>query len=179
MEFFPENSLWALMLLRRQVPWDDKRPRPPMADYKQRFTRWWCKRKDKKIGHFWGERFKSVLLGGPGALAAQSDEPPKDGSARGHAHGGGFDVYDAELDRWVEPTRFWLNYAERRGGLTWGRGAAYPPYGEVKEFDTFLVELDQGPCLMEFFHTRWRRANDVRRWNDRFNDYGGCPHVFD
>jgi len=32
---------------------------------------------------------------------------------------------------------------------------------------------------MEFIHERWRRANDVRRWDDAFNDYAGCPHVFD
>jgi hypothetical protein len=32
---------------------------------------------------------------------------------------------------------------------------------------------------MQFFHQRWRRANDVQRWNDRFNDYAGCAHVFD
>ena len=68
--------------------------------------------------------------------------------------------------------------AGRRGGLTWGSGTEYPPYAEVSELDTFLVQVDEGTCLMEFFHERWRRANDVRRWDDAFNNYGGCPHVF-
>ena len=42
-----------------------------------------------------------------------------------------------------------------------------------------MVELAQGPCLMEFFHSRWRRANDVRRWDESHNEFGGCPYVFD
>ncbi len=42
-----------------------------------------------------------------------------------------------------------------------------------------IIEVESGPCLMEFFHTRWRRANDVRRWVAAFNEYGGCPDVFD
>ena len=42
-----------------------------------------------------------------------------------------------------------------------------------------MVEVKSGLCLMEFFHTRWRRANDVRRWDDRFNEYAGCAKVFD
>lgn len=74
---------------------------------------------------------------------------------------------------------FWVAYAESKGGLTWARAAEYPEYNLVKEGDTFVVELKQGPCLMEFFHNRWRRANDVRRWDDSINDYGGCPYVFD
>ena len=88
-------------------------------------------------------------------------------------------AWDAEKNQWVDLEQFWLNYAERKGGLTWGRGADYPPYEQVKEFDTFMVEVKQGPCLMEFFHSRWRRANDVRRWDEAFNQYGGCPYVFD
>lgn len=74
---------------------------------------------------------------------------------------------------------FWLSYAESKGGLTWGRTSEYPDYDQVKEGDTLMVELKQGPCLMEFFHGRWRRANDVRRWDDSINSFGGCPHVFD
>lgn len=74
---------------------------------------------------------------------------------------------------------FWLSYAESKGGLTWGRTSEYPDYDKVKEGDTLMVELKQGPCLMEFFHSRWRRANDVRRWDDSINSFGGCPYVFD
>jgi hypothetical protein len=73
---------------------------------------------------------------------------------------------------------FWLNYAESKGGLTWAESTAYPEYEKVNEGDTFLIRLDKGPCLMEFFHSRWRRANDVKRWDDSINRYGGCPYVF-
>ncbi len=91
---------------------------------------------------------------------------------------GSLRAWDAARGNWVEPLQFWLNVAERRGGLTWGRRADYPPYDDVEEYDLLLIELDTGPCLMEFFHGRWRRAQDVRRWDERFNDYGGCPDVF-
>ncbi len=74
---------------------------------------------------------------------------------------------------------FWLQYADSKGGLSWGKSSDYPPYEEVKEGDTLLIQLEQGPCLMEFFHSRWRRANDVRRWDPSVNAYGGCPYVFD
>ncbi|MGI9290351.1 MAG: hypothetical protein ACR2QG_03630 [Gammaproteobacteria bacterium] len=93
--------------------------------------------------------------------------------------GGELVAWDAEKEQWLDIESFWLSYAGRRGGLTWGRNQNYPQYDQVQEFDIFLVELSQGTCLMEFFHTRWRRANDVRRWDDAFNQYGGCPYVFD
>jgi hypothetical protein len=32
---------------------------------------------------------------------------------------------------------------------------------------------------MQFHHEKWRRAQDVNRWDDKFNLYGGCPYVFD
>lgn len=74
---------------------------------------------------------------------------------------------------------FWLDYANSKGGLTYGVTSEYPEYDKVNEGDTMIVELAQGPCLMEFFHSRWRRANDVRRWGEVHNEYGGCPYVFD
>ncbi|MBY5979190.1 hypothetical protein [Ferrimonas balearica] len=104
------------------------------------------------------------------------------GSQDGHVRIGAdsqLEAWDAEAGQWLSPEQFWLAYAARNGGLTWGRGSDYPPYGEVKEGDTFMVELDSGPCLMEFFHKRWRRANDVRRWDTAFSDIGGCAKVFD
>lgn len=88
-------------------------------------------------------------------------------------------AWDKTQNAWVTPEVFWINFADSRGGLTWSNGEEYPPYREVKEHDTFMVVLDSGPCLMEFFHSRWRRANDVRRWDPMFNEYGGCPNVFD
>ena len=92
---------------------------------------------------------------------------------------GNWHAWDAERQRWLDPEDFWRAYADRRGGLTWGSGSEYPPYEQVKEFDTFLVHLPSGNCLMEFFHSRWRLANDVRRWDERFNILLGCPQVFD
>jgi hypothetical protein len=77
----------------------------------------------------------------------------------------------------IEP--FWQQYTESKGGITWARSSTYPEYEKVSEGDTFLVQLTQGPCLMEFFHSRWRRANEVRRWDESIDSYGGCPFVFD
>lgn len=74
---------------------------------------------------------------------------------------------------------FWAKYTKAKGGVTFSLSSTYPEYETVKEGDTFLVKVKQGPCLMEFFHNRWRRANDVKRWHDSINEYGGCPHVFD
>ena len=111
-----------------------------------------------------------LMLFGTPALA-QSD-----GEVRGSQN---LEAFDAEQERWLPLEAFWRSYAARRGGLTWGEGSAYPPYGEVSKLDTFLVQVPQGKCLMEFFHQRWRRANDVRRWGEAHNAYGGCPHVFD
>ena len=91
----------------------------------------------------------------------------------------GLEAWDANNTEWIALETFWERYADRRGGLTWGRRTDYPPYDQVDELDTMIIELDSGPCLMEFFHTRWRRANDVRRWDPAFNEYAGCPNVFD
>lgn len=101
-----------------------------------------------------------------------------DGEVRTNADGS-LEAWDAREEEWVNLEQFWDRYAARRGGLTWGRRFDYPRYQEVDELDTMIIELESGPCLMEFFHTRWRRANDVRRWDATFNEYGGCPYVFD
>ena len=79
----------------------------------------------------------------------------------------------------VNTEKFWQQYTDAKGGQTWPSASEYPEYDRVKEGDTFLIQLEQGPCLMEFFHNRWRRANDVRRWNPSVNEYGGCPFVFE
>ena len=92
---------------------------------------------------------------------------------------GGFLAWDAESELWRDPEGFWKHFAERRRGKLWPSSESFPPYAEVNEHDTILIVRDQGPCLMYFFHTRWRRANDVWRWGKEFNDYGGCPYVFD
>ena len=68
---------------------------------------------------------------------------------------------------------------EENSGKHWGRSATYPPYNDVNERDTLLVELEQGSCLMYFWHSRWRRAQDVWRWDEQQNAVLGCPYVFD
>jgi hypothetical protein len=109
------------------------------------------------------------------AAPALADTPH--GSAR--AAGDAFEAYDASTNRWLSPDEFWRAQAERSRGRHWGEGERYPPYADAAEHDTFLVVVDGKTCLMEFFHRRWRRANDVWRWNDRFNAYGACAVVFD
>jgi len=87
--------------------------------------------------------------------------------------------WDENLQRWLDLDSFWQNYAQNNNGHHWGKSEKYPPYSDVSELDTFLVQLPSGDCLMQFFHSRWRRANDVRRWDEIFNTYGGCSEVFE
>ena len=103
--------------------------------------------------------------------------PPADGSVR--PAGATFEGYDAPTDSWLAPEEFWDAFSRRAGGRDWGRGSTYPPYAEVSEFDTFRVEIAGQTCLVQFFHSRWRRANDVQRWDDRFNEHAACARVFD
>lgn len=82
-------------------------------------------------------------------------------------------------EQWLPIEEFWMLYADENGGLKWGQRADYPPYEQVQELDKMVIQTEKGNCLMEFFHERWRRANDVRRWDPKFNEYSGCPYVFD
>lgn len=118
-----------------------------------------------------------ILLLVSSIVIGQSDKLA-DGQVRTSSSGDP-EAWDSPNAEWVSLETFWVRYTDRRGGITWGRRGDYPPYAEVNEFDTMIIELESGPCLMEFFHTRWRRANDVRRWDDAFNEYAGCPFVFD
>lgn len=88
-------------------------------------------------------------------------------------------AWNVNKNDWNSIELFWTNFAKSNGAKYWGQSNKYPNYSDVDEFDTFLVELTQGTCLMQFFHSRWRRANDVQRWHDEFNAYSGCPYVFD
>lgn len=89
----------------------------------------------------------------------------------------GFVVWDNRVRRWVSPRRFWRNYAKRKGDRYWGQRKFYPNIKFVKEHDVVTIITPGGSCLMEYYHGRWRRANDVWRWNRRFNSYGGCTNV--
>ena len=120
-----------------------------------------------------------LLFALPALALAQEVEPgTRDGEVR-HQQDGSFMAWDAVAERWLPPENFWASFAARERGKNWGHGPSFPPYDSVNEHDTFVLEVDSGPCLMYFFHTRWRRANDVWRWDPAFNDYGGCPNVFD
>ena len=112
------------------------------------------------------------------SITLAQEQNPSDGEVRQSAASPQA-AWDSVGKEWVSLSTFWERYAARRGGLTWGKRTDYPPYGDVKEFDTMVIELDSGACMMMFFHTRWRRANDVRRWDDAFNAYSACPYVFD
>lgn len=118
----------------------------------------------------------AALIFSAAAIAAYPDNP-KNGQF--YESSSKIEVWDATTVEWVTPETFWLSYAERSNGKFWGRTSSYPPYADVSEYDTILIELDEGICLMEFFHQRWRRAQDVRRWDRAFNRFGGCPYVFD
>ncbi|MFK8013341.1 MAG: hypothetical protein AB8B80_14975 [Marinicellaceae bacterium] len=79
----------------------------------------------------------------------------------------------------IDVEKIWSDHLNNTGGLTWKESDQYPDFNEVSEGDTFLVKVKQGKCLMEFYHNRWRRANDVYRWHETVNEYKGCPYVFD
>ncbi|MEM9207925.1 MAG: hypothetical protein AAGA61_01660 [Pseudomonadota bacterium] len=122
-----------------------------------------------------------TLLFGAHVSAAQTepeDAGERDGQVASQSDGE-FLAWDAVSAEWLSPVAFWRAFAARERGRNWGEGQDYPAYGDVREHDAFLVHTANGPCLMYFFHTRWRRANDVWRWGPEFNLYGGCPTVFD
>ena len=111
------------------------------------------------------------------AQLSLADAVPANGKLRcGEGHCA---VWSGKTGDWLSPEAFWLQYAAANDGSFWGKSQEYPPYEKVGEHDTLLVDSGRGLCLMEFFHSRWRRANDVRRWDPGFSEVGGCPYVFD
>jgi hypothetical protein len=118
----------------------------------------------------------AALIFSTAAIAAYPDSPT---NGQFYESNSTIEVWDATTAEWVTPETFWLSYAERSNGKFWGKTSSYPQYVDVTEYDTILIKLDKGVCLMEFFHKRWRRAQDVRRWDSAFNSFGGCPYVFD
>ncbi len=114
------------------------------------------------------------------AVVLWANESRAEPSSPANVHGTLKDerVWSANTGDWVPIETFWLQYAKQSAEKFWGQRASYPPYREVSEHDTILIEKGEGICLMEFFHRRWRRAQDVRRWDSAFNDYSACPAVF-
>lgn len=113
------------------------------------------------------------------SIASQAAPAPGDRDGELRRDGQHWVAWDDANKEWLGVEDFWRAYADRRGGLTWGSSTEYPPYEQVNELDTFLVQLPKGTCLMEFWHSRWRLANDVRRWDPKFNELLGCTQVFD
>lgn len=109
-------------------------------------------------------------------------DAPSPGNRDGQVHirhDASFLAWDSVSQGWYSLEEFWIRFSERRRGNMWPSSTEFPPYTEVNEHDTILLRTKNGPCLMYFFHTRWRRANDVWRWAPEFSSYGGCPNVFE
>ena len=113
------------------------------------------------------------------ASAAFAQPPEAPGNGQVYQSSGGAVIWSDAAAAWLQPEAFWAEASAAAPGRDWGRGEQYPPYAQVGEHDTFLVIVPQGPCLMYFFHERWRRAQDVRRWDEAQNELLGCPNVFD
>jgi hypothetical protein len=105
-------------------------------------------------------------------------QQPKHGSVVESAEGK-LQVWNVNKGEWSNIESFWAGFAQSNNTKFWGKAETYPNYDDVNEFDTVLIQLNEGTCLMQFFHSRWRRANDVQRWDDAFNEYAGCALVFD
>jgi hypothetical protein len=115
----------------------------------------------------------------PISVTATAAPPPDPGNGQLYQSGEETLAWSGISQQWLPVVDFWLEYAPTAQGKFWGRSAQYPKYEDVNEHDTLLIQVQQGPCLMYFFHNRWRRAQDVRRWDPDFNDLLGCPNVFD
>jgi hypothetical protein len=128
------------------------------------------------FSHLIASTFLIYISGQAGQVVTTNDL--QDGQIMSNTHAT-TSVWDKEARAFRSIEAFWQAYALRSGGKYWGRSNEYPPYDDVNEHDTLLIEVDSGVCLMEFFHSRWRRANAVRRWDERYDEYSGCPNVFD
>lgn len=111
------------------------------------------------------------------ACASNSAVDPAWGETRPNVSS--FEAWDKDSNAWLTPQAFWTAHEIRRGAKNWPSAESYPPYAQVKEFDTFLAQTKTGTCLMEFYHQRWRRARDVWRWGEEFNSFSGCDTAFD
>ncbi len=115
------------------------------------------------------------------ALSASVTAAPKQGDYHGQVISEGKQTlaWHQAKANWLSIDAFWQDWVQNRASKNWPSSREYPIYDQVNETDTFLIQLDSGTCMMEFWHGRWRRANDVRRWDEKFNDYSACPYVFD
>ncbi|SET11817.1 hypothetical protein [Thalassotalea agarivorans] len=119
-------------------------------------------------------------------VACSSNEPQQEAENNNPQHGDirnghkpTMEIYYGPSQQWMQVEDFWRTFAQDNYGGYKYTGPLYPPYEQAQEFDLLLLEIPYGACLMQFYHERWRRANDVWRWNEKLNEYGGCAHVFD
>jgi hypothetical protein len=110
---------------------------------------------------------------------ARGGEPPMPANGQINQTPSGPMAWNQASEEWLTVEDFWQVFSSANNGTDWGRSKSYPEYSNVGERDTLLIELEQGTCLMYFWHKRWRRAQDVWRWDERFNELLGCPYVFD
>ena len=124
----------------------------------------------------------SIIIITAALLASSQSMAVNDGEVR-QSIDLGMQAWHEESKQWLSMEGFWDKYAKDQDAKPnkkhWPAATTYPQYEAINEGDTFLVELKESTCLMQFHHARWRRANDVRRWDDAFNAYGACPFVFE
>lgn len=88
-------------------------------------------------------------------------------------------VWHTESNAWLSAEDYFAAEIKRLNGPTYGQTNQYPPYDEVKEWETLIDVLPDGrTCPMVFFHQRWRRLPDVLALDEKLRNFGGCRDVF-
>lgn len=141
----------------------------------------WTRVSAMPINKILASLFAFIMSGSFLVVSLTSQAAPKTGEYHGQVThvANQAQVWHVSQQTWISVEKFWQEWANNRDSKNWVSSTQYPIYEQVNERDTFLVKLDSGHCMMEFWHGRWRRANDVRRWDEKFNDYSACPYVFD
>lgn len=118
-----------------------------------------------------GDRAAAGAAAGGASLASA----PRNGDTRDDpASRTGFLVYFAPLRIWVDPDVFWYRWADEQKAFLWNGGRELPAGGEVQDGHMFIIETDDGPCLLVRRGGVWRKAGAVFGWSERLRRYGGC-----
>ncbi len=86
----------------------------------------------------------------------------------------GFLVYFEPMRIWIDPEVFWYRWADAQRAFLWNGGAELPAGADVEDGNMFIIETDDGPCLLVRRAGRWQQAGDVWGWSKRLRDHGGC-----
>ncbi len=109
------------------------------------------------------------------ALAQGAASTPKNGDTREDpAERAGFLVYFAPLRIWIDPDVFWYRWADEQKAFLWNGARELPAGPKVEDGNMFIVESDDGPCLLVRRDGVWRKAGDVYGWSERLRRHGGC-----